>query len=104
MLVELIDSARREIDFAAYVLTDWPVIQALTRAADRGIKVRIHLDNGRLAEPKSSKPFRDLATTPDVEIRAKGKNSASCTLKCVAAPGPRSFQLLASNAKTMTLS
>jgi hypothetical protein len=25
--VALIDSARQEIDFAAYVLTDWPVIQ-----------------------------------------------------------------------------
>ena len=57
------------------------MIQALTRAADRGIKVRIHLDNGRLAESKSSKPFRDLATTPDVEIRAKGKNSALMYLK-----------------------
>jgi phosphatidylserine/phosphatidylglycerophosphate/cardiolipin synthase-like enzyme len=34
--VALIDTARREIDLAAYVLTDWPVIQALTRAADRG--------------------------------------------------------------------
>jgi phosphatidylserine/phosphatidylglycerophosphate/cardiolipin synthase-like enzyme len=29
---------------AAYVLTDWPVMQALTRAADRGVKVRIYLD------------------------------------------------------------
>ena len=37
--VELIDSAQREIDFAAYVLTDRPVIQALTRAADRGVEV-----------------------------------------------------------------
>jgi hypothetical protein len=59
------------------------VIQALTRAADRGIKVRIHLDNGRLAESKSSKPFRDLATTPDVEIRAKGKTPPSCTLRAI---------------------
>ena len=42
--VALIDSARQEIDLAAYVLTDWPVIQALTRAADRGVKVRIYLD------------------------------------------------------------
>jgi phosphatidylserine/phosphatidylglycerophosphate/cardiolipin synthase-like enzyme len=39
--VALVDSAQREIDLAAYVLTDWPVIQALTRAADRGVKVRI---------------------------------------------------------------
>jgi hypothetical protein len=29
--VELIDSARHEIEFAAYVLTDWPVMQALKR-------------------------------------------------------------------------
>ena len=42
--VALIDTARQEIDLAAYILTDWPVIQALTRAADRGAKVRIYLD------------------------------------------------------------
>ena len=34
--VTLIDRAQREIDMAAYVLTDWPILQALTRAADRG--------------------------------------------------------------------
>ena len=33
--VGLIDIARHEIDLAAYVLTDWPIIQALKRAADR---------------------------------------------------------------------
>jgi phosphatidylserine/phosphatidylglycerophosphate/cardiolipin synthase-like enzyme len=38
--VELIDSARQEIDMAAYVLTDWPVIQALPRAVGR--KKRVH--------------------------------------------------------------
>ena len=43
--VELIDTARHEIEFAAYVLTDWPVMQALTRAADRGVRVRIYLDS-----------------------------------------------------------
>jgi phosphatidylserine/phosphatidylglycerophosphate/cardiolipin synthase-like enzyme len=37
----LIDSASRQIDMAAYVLTDWPVIEALTRAA---VQVRIYLD------------------------------------------------------------
>ncbi len=35
--VALIDAAKREIDLAAYVLTDWPVIQVPTPAADRGI-------------------------------------------------------------------
>jgi phosphatidylserine/phosphatidylglycerophosphate/cardiolipin synthase-like enzyme len=37
--VELIDGARHEIDVAAYVLTDWPIMQVLTRAADRGVDV-----------------------------------------------------------------
>jgi phosphatidylserine/phosphatidylglycerophosphate/cardiolipin synthase-like enzyme len=48
--VEVIDSARHEIDFGAYVLTDWPVMQALIRAADRGVNVRIYLDGTQLAE------------------------------------------------------
>jgi phosphatidylserine/phosphatidylglycerophosphate/cardiolipin synthase-like enzyme len=37
--VALIDGTRHEIDMAANVLTDWPVMQALTRAADRGVEV-----------------------------------------------------------------
>ena len=41
--VALIDRAEYEIDMAAYVLTDWPVMQALTRAADRGVAIRIYL-------------------------------------------------------------
>src|SRR5262249_35013571 len=79
--VELIDSAQHEIDFAADVLTDWPVIQALTRAADRGVKVRIYLDTGRLRETEGSKAFQALAETPSVEIRAKRENSALMHLK-----------------------
>jgi phosphatidylserine/phosphatidylglycerophosphate/cardiolipin synthase-like enzyme len=42
--VALIDGAQHEIDMAAYVLTDWPILQALTRAVDRGVAVRIYLD------------------------------------------------------------
>ena len=48
--VALIDGPRHEIDLAAYVLTDWPVMQALTRAADRGVKVRVYLDGTQLTE------------------------------------------------------
>jgi phosphatidylserine/phosphatidylglycerophosphate/cardiolipin synthase-like enzyme len=62
--VALIDSAKNEIDFAAYVLTDWPVIQALTRAADRGGKVRIYLDCEKTV---GSKAFQSLAETPSVD-------------------------------------
>jgi phosphatidylserine/phosphatidylglycerophosphate/cardiolipin synthase-like enzyme len=69
--VALIDTAKHEIDLAAYVLTDWPVMRALTRAADRGVKVRIYLDGTQFAEREPAKVFDDLAETPGVEIRTK---------------------------------
>jgi phosphatidylserine/phosphatidylglycerophosphate/cardiolipin synthase-like enzyme len=79
--VGLIDTARQEIDMAAYVLTDWPVIQALTRAADRGVKVRVYLDGAQFAEREPAKVFQDLAETPTVEIRIKRDHGAPMHLK-----------------------
>jgi phosphatidylserine/phosphatidylglycerophosphate/cardiolipin synthase-like enzyme len=79
--VDLIDRAQHEIDMAAYVLTDWPILQALTRAADRGVNVRIYLDGTQLAEREPAKVFNDLAETPGVEIRIKHKSSAPMHLK-----------------------
>ncbi len=74
--VALIDSAQHEIDMAAYVLTDWPVMQALTRAADRGVTVGIYLDGTQFAEREPAKVFNDLAETPAVEIRIKRDHGA----------------------------
>ena len=79
--VALIDRAEREIDLAAYVLTDWPIMQALTRAADRGVKIRIYLDGTQFAEREPSQVFNDLAETPGVEIRTKQTLSAPMHLK-----------------------
>jgi phosphatidylserine/phosphatidylglycerophosphate/cardiolipin synthase-like enzyme len=79
--VALIDGAHQEIDMAAYVLTDWPIIQALTRAADRGVKVRLFLDGTRLAEREPAKVFNELAETPGVEIRTKHKPGDPMHLK-----------------------
>ncbi len=79
--VALIDRAEHEIDMAAYVLTDWPVMQALTRAADRGVAIRIYLDGTQLAERERAKVFNDLAETPGVEIRIKHETSAPMHLK-----------------------
>jgi phosphatidylserine/phosphatidylglycerophosphate/cardiolipin synthase-like enzyme len=70
-----------EIDIAAYVLTDWPVMQALTRAADRGVAIRIYLDGTQLAEREPAKVFKDLAETPGVEIRIKHETGALMHLK-----------------------
>jgi phosphatidylserine/phosphatidylglycerophosphate/cardiolipin synthase-like enzyme len=56
---------------AAFVLSDWPVMQALTRAADRGVKVRIYLDGTQLAEHSQTAAFQDLIEAPGVEVRVK---------------------------------
>ena len=58
---------------ASVISTDWPVIQALTRAADRGVGVRIYLDGEQLSEREPAKVFNYLAETPGVEIRIKHK-------------------------------
>jgi phosphatidylserine/phosphatidylglycerophosphate/cardiolipin synthase-like enzyme len=77
----LIDQARHEIDMAAYVLTDWPVIQALTRVAKRGVNVRIYLDGEQLSEREPAGVLQDLAETPGVEIRIKRDKGAPMHLK-----------------------
>jgi hypothetical protein len=56
---------------AAYVLADWPVMRSLTRAAERGVKVRVYLDGVQLAAREPAKLFLELATTSGVEIRTK---------------------------------
>ncbi len=69
--VPLIDGAARTIDMAAYVLTDYPVITALQRAAGRGVVIRILLDRQQHEEREPSEPFRALQATPGVTIRIK---------------------------------
>ena len=56
-------------------------MQALTRVADRGVKVRIYLDGAQLADREQAKVFRDLAETPGVEIRIKHETSTPMHLK-----------------------
>jgi phosphatidylserine/phosphatidylglycerophosphate/cardiolipin synthase-like enzyme len=73
--VAVIDRAGHEIDMAAYELRDWTIIQALIRAADRGVKARVYLDGAHLADRKPAKTFNDLAKKPGVEIRAKHDGS-----------------------------
>ncbi len=46
--VALIGSARERVDIAAFVLSDWPVIDALVAAAERGVEVRLVLDRSQL--------------------------------------------------------
>ena len=48
--VALIDRAEHDIDIAAYVLTDKPVMRALLRAAGRGVRVRMYMDGRQIGE------------------------------------------------------
>jgi phosphatidylserine/phosphatidylglycerophosphate/cardiolipin synthase-like enzyme len=59
--VALIDQAEHNIDIAAYVLTDWPVMRALIRAAQRGVKVRVWWTNRRAG---SHAAFSGIAHDP----------------------------------------
>jgi len=79
--VALIDQAQKSIDMAAYVLTDWPVMQALTRAANRNVKVRIYLDSGRIGEREPTPPFQELLDNPAIEIRFKRPGAPLMHLK-----------------------
>ncbi|WP_051335485.1 phospholipase D-like domain-containing protein [Methylocapsa acidiphila] len=79
--VALINQAQSSIDLAAYVLTDWPVMEALARAADRGVRVRIYMDGGRIGERDPTVPFADLMADPGVEIRYKRPGAPLMHLK-----------------------
>lgn len=46
--VSVIDSAKVSIDFAAYALVEPLAIAALTRAAQRGVVIRLYLDRSEL--------------------------------------------------------
>ncbi len=65
----LIGGARRSIDLAGFVLTDRGVINALARAAARGVKVRVYLDGEESA--RSGEALASLANTQNVEVRRK---------------------------------
>ena len=56
-------------------------MQALARAADRGVKVRIYLDGNQFREREPARTFKDLAQTSGVEIRVKREGSALMHLK-----------------------
>jgi len=44
-------------------------MRALIRAAQRGVKVRIYMDGGRIGEREPTPLFRELIATPEIEVR-----------------------------------
>lgn len=86
--VRLIDSATRRIDIAAYVLTSTPVIDALTRAARRGVVVRLYRDGRDARQPRMLAAAIDrLAAERNVEIRYKASPAPFMHLKAYLVDG-----------------
>jgi phosphatidylserine/phosphatidylglycerophosphate/cardiolipin synthase-like enzyme len=74
--VELIDTAKSQIDIASYALTDRLIIDALDAAAKRGVKIRIVLD------PRERHDFVRLGDLADtVRIKRGGGIDASESLR-----------------------
>ena len=69
--VAALDRATRTIDMAAYTLTDYPVIEALGRAARRGVAVRILVDRAQLETRPESPPLIALQDVAGVSLKVK---------------------------------
>lgn len=69
----VISGARQTIDFTGYVLTDRSIVEALSDAARRGVKVRLYLDPDQPAvrRPDANPAFWSLVGQKGVEARIK---------------------------------
>jgi len=88
--VALIGGARARIDFAAYVLTDIRIVEALDAAAARGVAIRLYRDAGQadLHAPKAlADAFDRLASRANVEVRYKAAPAPFMHLKAYAIDG-----------------
>lgn len=79
--VDLLDKAERKIDIAAYVLTDWPIISALIRASQRGVKVRVYMGAKQFGGERIASLLAELMSSPGIEVRLKHAGSPLMHLK-----------------------
>ena len=78
-----LNAARRTIDMAAFVLTDAPLIGALTAAAYRGVHIRLYLD-GTQGGSEAMAPDGSLGrlfSAPNTQIRMKRAKTPAMGLK-----------------------
>jgi phosphatidylserine/phosphatidylglycerophosphate/cardiolipin synthase-like enzyme len=78
--IELIRSATKSVDMAAFTLTDWVIIAALKEASGRGVAIRILLD------PSQRHEYCKLAEMADI-VRVKKRGRPLMHLKAYAIDG-----------------
>ena len=68
-----LNAARKTIDIAAFVLTDAPIIGALTAAAYRGVKIRLYVDGAQGGSEAMAPdgPLGRLFAAPNATIKLK---------------------------------
>jgi len=85
---ELIAQARKTIDMAAYVLSDEKIIEAISAAAERGVKIRLYLDPGQFRRIASNNGnMVALVNQPNVSARIKAEQNDMMHLKSFAVDG-----------------
>ncbi|MBI4347508.1 MAG: DUF1669 domain-containing protein, partial [Elusimicrobia bacterium] len=67
-VVEALDAAAESIDFNAFTFRSTKIAEALVRAKERGIKVRVILDKSQ-NDQDATKPFRDYLAFHGVKVR-----------------------------------
>jgi phosphatidylserine/phosphatidylglycerophosphate/cardiolipin synthase-like enzyme len=78
----LIGEAAKQIDMAAYVLTDRAVVEALREASGRGVKVRIWRDAGEAARLSDLDVEAQLGRRPEgLELRSSASGCELMLLK-----------------------
>jgi phosphatidylserine/phosphatidylglycerophosphate/cardiolipin synthase-like enzyme len=85
---ELIGRAKNTIDMAAYVLSDQRVIEALSRAASRGVQVRLYFDPEQFRRIGGvNDTLSALAHQPNVSARIKAEQNDLMHIKAYAVDG-----------------
>jgi phosphatidylserine/phosphatidylglycerophosphate/cardiolipin synthase-like enzyme len=79
-------SAGSTVNLAAFVLSDYEIIDSLKFAASRGAKIRIYLDPRELAQLKLNEnhPFVQLSRAPNVQIKVKAEAEGLMHMKSYA--------------------
>jgi phosphatidylserine/phosphatidylglycerophosphate/cardiolipin synthase-like enzyme len=85
---ELIARAKEKIDMAAYVLSDENIIEALSEAATRGVKIRLYLDPEQFRRmARVNQNVLALVDQPNVSARIKAEQDDLMHMKAYAVDG-----------------
>jgi phosphatidylserine/phosphatidylglycerophosphate/cardiolipin synthase-like enzyme len=85
---ELIAKAEKNIDMAAYVLSDQRIIEAISAAASRGVRVRLYFDPEQFHRIGGvNDNILALVNQPNVQARIKAEQNDMMHLKAYAVDG-----------------